>query len=88
MRKSVSPKVAMATLSKGEKNASDEIQKEIDFALTYQGELRDILYNCQQLAKAQTQLMIITGRLKIEDLANKRKEIENQLFSKAFESTY
>lgn len=88
MRKPVSPTEAMATLTKGETNASQEIQKEIDFCLKHQAELRTILYGCQEVAKATTKLMMATGKLSLTDLATTRKDIENRLFSKAFDEAF
>lgn len=87
-RKLVTATKAMKSLTKGEAKASNEIQKEIDFCEMYKTELRLIMYQCQQLAKAQDDLLVLTGKLNTEDRIEHRRQIENKLLATAFDAVY
>lgn len=88
MRKPVKPQEAIKQLTKGEVKAVEEINEEVAFAKTYAPELRDILYHCQQLAKAQDNLLVLTGKLNTEDRINHQRQTENLLFEAAFQAVY
>lgn len=88
MRKPIKATEALATLTKGEAKAVIEITQEKAFGETYKPELRNILYCCQQLAKAQSELEILTGKLNPDDRLAHRKQTENILFQTAFNAVY
>lgn len=89
MRKPIKTQEFIDTkLTKAEAKVVEEINKELTFCKTYAPELRDILYHCQQLAKAQNNLLVLTGKLSTEDQITHQKQTEKILFEAAFNAIY
>lgn len=78
----------MKSLTSKEKKAHQAIQAELNFCKTYAPELGDILYHVQQLAKAQDNLLVLTGKLSTEDRLARLRQTENILFEAAFNTVF